>query len=117
MNVIRLRKSPPLLLPPPGPCESRLGFLNSGKVYFLSLEKRDCFYGKGLCGKGEGTGGTGSSPPRLKGWQRSSLQVANATPRNGPWVAIATAAYSEQVGKKRQPPGLSVCNAGESQRR
>ena len=44
------------------------------------------------------------SPPRLKGWQRNSRQIASPVPRIGPCVAIAMEAYSEQVGTKRQPP-------------
>ena len=45
-----------------------------------------------------GAGGTGSRPPRAKGWQRSSLQKARALPRTGPCVAMAVVAYSEHVG-------------------
>ena len=122
-NVVRLRKSPPLLPPPPpGPCDSKFGLRISGKGNFLSLEKRReherlSVYGNGSCGKGVAAGGTGSSPPRLKGWQRSRRQVARPTPRRGPWVAMATEAYSEHEGTKRHPPGLSECKAGESQRR
>src|SRR5208282_756218 len=123
-NVVRLRKSPPLPLPPPppGPCESRLGLRISGKGNFLSLErrrerKRLSVYGNGSCGNGVAAGGTGSSPPWLNGWQRSRRHAARHTPRKGPWLAIATAAYSEHVGRNRHPPGLSVCKAGESQRR
>jgi hypothetical protein len=44
------------------------------------------------------SGGTGSRPPRAKGLHRRILQNANKTPRRGPWVAMASAAYSEQVG-------------------
>jgi len=121
-NVVRLRKSPPPLPPPPGPCDSKFGLRISGKGNFLSLEKRRelerlSVYGNGSCGNGVAEGGTGSSPPRLKGWQRRRRHAARPMPRTGPWLAIATVAYSEQVGTKRQPPGLSECKAGESQRR
>src|SRR5262249_26668107 len=34
-------------------------------------------------------GGTGSYPPRLKGWQRRSRQVASPRPRSTPCVEIA----------------------------
>ena len=81
---------------------------------------RHSFYGKGSWGNGcaIAAGGTGSRPPRVKGWQRSSLQDASRTPRSGPCVAMACVAYSEQVGKNLQPPpGLSECSAGEIQRR
>ena len=37
-------------------------------------------------------------------------------PRIGPWIAMAPAAYWEQVGWKRQPPGVSEWMAGESKR-
>src|ERR1017187_198543 len=122
-NVVRLRKSPPLPLPPPpGPSDSRFGLRISGKGSFLWLEKRReqerlSVYGNGSCGKGVAAGGTGSSPPRLKGWHRSKRHAARPTPRKGPWLAIATEAYSEHVGRNRHPPGLSACKAGESQRR
>lgn len=100
--------------------------------------ERRFFYGNGLRGKGLPPGaaaadgaeemgagaaengsflaGTGSRPPRVNGWQRSSLQAASAPPRIGPWVAIASAAYSEQVGRYLQPPLLTECSAGDSQR-
>jgi len=42
--------------------------------------------------------------------------MANPVPRNGPCVAIASAAYSEQVGRYLQPPGVIEWIAGESQR-
>src|SRR5208282_3396378 len=109
----------------------RLGLRISGKGNFLSCEGlftgsqgsapwgRHHLYGNGSWGKGlaRGAGGTGSRPPRANGLQRSSLQAASATPRTGPWVAMATEAYSEQVGRYLQPPGPSECTAGESQRR
>jgi hypothetical protein len=58
-------------------------------------------YGNGSWGKGLAcaTGGTGSRPPRVKGWQRNNLQRARPVPRSGPCVAIAISAYSEQVGR------------------
>jgi len=57
--------------------------------------------------------GTGSKPPGWKGWQRHTRSVASFTPCSVPWVAIASAAYSEQVGTKRQRGG----NNGLTQRR
>jgi len=42
-------------------------------------------------------GGTGSSPLRANGLQRSSLHSARKKPRTGPWVAMAMEAYSEHV--------------------
>ena len=109
-----------------------MGLLNSAKVNFLFVQglvkgrrggaPSGCrsSYGNGSWGKWReiGAGGTGSRPPRVKGWQRSSLQSARAVPRNGPCVAMATEAYSEQVGRNLQPwPGEIEWIAGESQRR
>ncbi len=42
--------------------------------------------------------GTGSSPPRHSGWQRARRQAASRKPRRTPWRAMASRAYSEQVG-------------------
>jgi hypothetical protein len=61
--------------------------------------------------------GTGSNPPRVKGWHRKSRQVARVLPRSGPWVAMATWAYSEHEGINLHPPGLMAWMAGENQRR
>src|SRR5579872_5332056 len=98
-----------------GALRFQIGVFKLGQRLLPVVLRSALVYGNGLCGKG--AGGTGSRPPRLKGWQRSRRQVASTTPRNGPWFAIATAAYSEQVGTKRHPPGLSVWRAGEIQRR
>lgn len=56
--------------------------------------------------------GTTSNPPRESGWQRNSLEAASTLPRATPCRAIASAAYSEQVGWKRQAGSIN----GDSQR-
>ena len=61
--------------------------------------------------------GTGSNPPGVKGWQRNRRHAASPQPRNGPCVAMATAAYSEQVGMNLHWLVLTACSAGEIQRR
>jgi hypothetical protein len=62
-------------------------------------------------------GGTGSKPPGVKGWQRTRRHAASPQPRNGPCVAMATAAYSEHVGMNLHRLLLTACSAGEIQRR
>ena len=44
-------------------------------------------------------GGTGSRPPRAKGMAAQQPPESQPRPRSGPCVAMATAAYSEQVGR------------------
>ena len=46
--------------------------------------------------------GTGSMPPGCQGWQRASRRAASQAPRATPCFRIASRAYSEQVGWKRQ---------------
>jgi len=46
--------------------------------------------------------GTGSEPPSHNGWQRAKRQTAKMPPRAAPKRAIATRAYSEQLGSNRQ---------------
>ena len=61
-----------------------------------------------------------STPPiyqQLTPQQRSSLISASPEPRNGPCVAMAMEAYSEQEGKNLHPPVPSECRAGDSHRR
>jgi len=84
----------------------KIGIANFGQSNFLSLRSsapagRCSFYGNGSWGTrlAVAAGGTRSSPPRLKGLQRSRRQKASAEPRSGPCVAIATVAYSEHVGR------------------
>ena len=48
--------------------------------------------------QGRRAGGTGSQPPRVNGWQRSSLHTASTLPCAQPCSARASAAYSEQLG-------------------
>jgi len=48
---------------------------------------------------------TGSYPPAQNGWQRSNRQIASPVPRTAPCFSIASRAYSEQVGTKRQDGG------------
>ena len=59
----------------------------------------------------------GAAPDRAlrapKGWQRSSLHSARETPRKGPCVAMAMAAYSEQVGRNCSPPGERMQSRGD----
>src|SRR6478735_11457180 len=43
-------------------------------------------------------GGTWSTPPGFHGWQRSSRRTPSQTPRTGPWISIASAAYREHEG-------------------
>ena len=95
----------------PAGCRSTYGNGSWGNTL-----RRDGFAGVRAGGAGWDWQGTGSNPPREKGWQRKSLQAASAQPRSGPCVAMAMAAYSEQVGRNLQPPGCSECSAGESQR-
>ena len=52
---------------------------------------------------------TGSYPPSLKGWQRIIRHKAMKEPRKAPWHFMASMAYWEQVGVKRQAGG----NRGE----
>jgi len=52
---------------------------------------------------------TGSCPPAQNGWHRSKRQIAIPLPRTAPCRSIASRAYSEQVGTKRQDGG----NQGE----
>src|SRR5690606_19119983 len=60
---------------------------------------------EGVGHRGEGPwsrGGTGSWPPGWRGWQRPTRRAASELPRSAPWVAMASMAYSEQLGTKRQ---------------
>src|ERR1700722_10265421 len=122
--VERRSPPPPPLLRPPGPCACKLGMRISGKGYFLSSctgNPLDCplFHGNGSWGNGLAVVGigTGSKPPRPKGWQRRTLPTAIIEPLSGPCTVIASCAYSEQVGTNLHPSGLNECRAGESQRR
>ena len=47
-------------------------------------------------------GGTGSWPPSHQGWHRAIRPAASIVPRAAPCAAIASSAYSEQDGTKRQ---------------
>src|SRR4030095_7674603 len=47
------------------------------------------------------TGGTGSKPPALQGWQRRRRQAASRPPRARPCRSTASAAYAEHVGLER----------------
>jgi len=47
-------------------------------------------------------GGTGSYPPGCRGWQRPIRRSASQPPLTGPKRAIASMAYSEHDGTKRQ---------------
>lgn len=42
--------------------------------------------------------GTGSKPPRLRGWQREIRFIPSHPPRSAPNRFIASREYSEQVG-------------------
>jgi len=46
--------------------------------------------------------GTGSTPPLQKGLHRNIRQMARNIPRKNPRFSIASIAYSEHVGTKRQ---------------
>jgi len=50
--------------------------------------------------------GTGSNPDGPKGRQRNNRLIMSQPPRREPWISIASWAYSEQEGKKRQGEGL-----------
>ena len=55
--------------------------------------------------------GTGSCPPSQNGWQRPIRLIASQLPFAAPYVLIASDAYFEQLGVKRQccpTNGLSV---------
>ena len=49
--------------------------------------------------------GTGSYPPRLKGWQRLMRLMAIQPPFRRPYFSTASYAYCEQEGTKRQVGG------------
>jgi hypothetical protein len=51
--------------------------------------------------------GTGSWPVPPHGWQRAKRLAANQLPRTAPYLAIASAAYAEQVGVYRHTAGSS----------
>jgi hypothetical protein len=51
-------------------------------------------------------GGTGSNPDGPKGRQRNNRLIMSQPPLLEPWISIASWAYSEQEGKKRQGDGL-----------
>ena len=102
----------------------KIGITNFRQERFLSIceERADSaalLYGNGSWWHEQdaAAGGTGSSPPRAKGWQRISRHAASMAPRIGPWAMMACDAYSEQVGRYLHPPGPIECSAGESQRR
>jgi hypothetical protein len=48
---------------------------------------------------------TGSYPPAQNGWHRNRRQIAIPVPRKAPCRSIASRAYSEHVGTKRQEGG------------
>src|SRR5208282_4002612 len=114
-----------------GPLRLQIGILYFGQRILPIVRKRRLlgrrsFYGNGSRGRAcerqpqsppERAGGTGSKPPGVKGWQRSRRHAASPEPRNGPCVAMATAAYSEQVGMNLHWLVLTACSAGEIQRR
>ena len=51
--------------------------------------------------------GTGSYPPLQNGWQRRRRRTVSQLPRAGPYRWIASSAYAEHVGWKRQEGGVS----------
>lgn len=51
--------------------------------------------------------GTGSYPLPPQGWQRRMRRTASQRPLNGPCFWMASTAYCEQVGVKRQAGGVS----------
>lgn len=61
---------------------------------------------RGALGRGQKDWGTGSKPPRARGWQRKSRHRANSPPLSAPNRSTASKAYSEQVGEKRQQGGF-----------
>jgi hypothetical protein len=58
-------------------------------------------------GLGEGCKGTGSYPNPPKGRHLASLRTASQDPRTAPWVATASAAYTEQDGTNLHEPAKS----------
>lgn len=51
--------------------------------------------------------GTGSKPEPPHGWQRKMRFIASHRPFAGPYFVMASTAYSEQVGLKRQVAGVN----------
>lgn len=51
--------------------------------------------------------GTGSYPLPPQGWQRRMRRTASHNPLKGPCFWMASTAYCEQVGVKRQAGGVS----------
>ena len=72
---------------------------NSGSPKSAAASMVTVRAGKG-CWCDAAAGGTGSRPPRLKGWQRSSLQTASADPRSGPCMAMAIDGVLRARGQK-----------------